>query len=161
MIGFGFLNHELQPFDVFLVLVDRKTDADVFFFGEVRILVGFFDSLQAFFYFLQLVLQGFYMLEGEAVDGADLIFDVFGIAGFAGFAFQPLGYMVQDVEGAFGAVDHMDQVHFDLLLLTMGLSHDGIYMFWSSGLVAGWLRCCFIHNRDLLLVMDREWLFIV
>ena len=49
MVGLGFLNHDLEAFDVFLVAVDGKADADVFLFGEIRIFVRLFNSLEAFF----------------------------------------------------------------------------------------------------------------
>ena len=61
MVGFGFLDHDLEPFDIFLVAVDGKTDADVFFLGKIRVFVGFFDALEPFFHFVQFIWSSTYL----------------------------------------------------------------------------------------------------
>ena len=63
------------------------------------------------------------MLQREAVDGLELILDVLRVAGLIGDLFQPLRDMVDDGKGILAAMDHVENLHLDLLLPAMRLEH--------------------------------------
>ena len=84
------------------------------------------------------------MLQGEAVDRADLVLDVFGVTGFAGELTEPFDQVVDNGERVFGTVDHVEDVHLDLLLLPVSpVDADGrIFLFFL-------VRDFFCHGETL------------
>lgn len=83
MIGLGFLDEDFEALDILFMMRDGKANARAFLLGEFRFLVRGFDALEAGLNFSKFILHGFDVLQGEAVDRTDLVFDVFGIARFA------------------------------------------------------------------------------
>ena len=59
------------------------------------------------------------MLQGQAVDCADLVFYVLGVAWLAGELAEPFDEVVDDGKGVLRAVDHVEDIHLDLLFLSL------------------------------------------
>ena len=83
------------------------------------------------------------MLQGQAVDCADLVFYVLGVAWLAGELAEPFDEVVDDGKGVLRAVDHVEDIHLDLLFLAVGSldAHGGILVV---------VLCFFCHGRHFL-----------
>ena len=160
MVGLCLLDHDLEALDVLFVAVDGEADADVLLLGEIAAVVGLLDAAEALLDLLELVGQQDLLLQREAVDGAQLILDVGGVARLAGRLLEALRDAVDDVVGAFAAVDHVEDLHFHLLLAAVRLRDERVE---PLGSLRGLVRFrFFVHGMLLsergLFVMGRRGL---